>query len=279
MNIQDFSDLIKNRKFPEAFSILKNEGLSLSSDVRFFMVENAHLSDTAKDSLSLLIRKILFEDDNTPENTLLSYIKNRHFTDNKVVNFVIKCNSELSACSQVYSLHGEAIYLFSTVIGHSGSGINLRGKGLYRLFMVIKYLYALFSAHKFVVGRTQNPFSLEQYDKHGMFFNPNLYYKLHGSNDDLLSKEYTEELIGRSQIICKKSLGLCVDDDLMVSAVQVDGAKYVIKKQSSSNAIINDFFSENIIDARRFIAIREVNEKMMKHIYESLMILREKFPG
>ncbi len=278
MNIKDFYTLLKNEDFPLAISALKEVGIVLWEDTRLILKENNALTNHEKESLASLIRNTLFEDDLTPDEILLSYINKVYFKNDQLINFLVIRGSEIHACSQIESLNRETIYFLSTAIsGGNGTQPSQRGKGIYRIFMLAKYLYAIAARHNYIIAKTRNPFSLEQYYKHGMLFNPNLYFSLENHAENCISLKKSKELIVIAQMICKKNFGWIIDAELME---ENNGFKYTFKKQACNNNLINDFCSRNAFNSKnnnykRFLAIIEKDD-ILKHFYDNLSVLHEK---
>ena len=278
MNIRDFCTLIKNGNFPLAISTLKEVGIVLWEDTRLILRENNALTNHEKKSLALLIRNTLFEDDQTSDEILLAYINEVYLKNDRLINFLVVRGFEIHACSQIQVLDREAIYFLSTAIsGGDSTRPSQRGKGIYRVFMLAKYLFAIVARHNYILAKTRNPFSLEQYYKHGMFFNPNLYFSLNHHAENFISLKKSKDLTSIAQRICKKNFGWIIDAELME---ENNGFKYSFKKQACNNALINGFCSRNAFNSKnnnykRFIAIIEKDD-ILRHFFDNLTVLHGK---
>lgn len=271
--ISEFNALLKQEKINEAIDWLKQGVICLDSNITFFMRRNSEVSDADKDELVDLVRNTLFKFDSTPNNKIFPFLKKKHFNPEYIINFIVKYKGRIPAVSQIYSLNGEAILLFLTVVRENNQGYDtgMAGRGLYGLFMAFKYLYAVTTNHKFVIGRTQNPLALEQYDKHGLFYNPSLYYKVHKSDPLAVPREKAEFLVNQAKRIYESCTGIAVTDELMISSEQVDSARYKVTKQPARSAIMNEFIEKNILGAERFLAIKQIdNSSIMLEITDNI---------
>jgi hypothetical protein len=272
MLLSQFKDILNSGRLNEALSYLEKNGLELGSKTTLLMKKNKDLSDRDKEKLTKLVAITLFEPDQ--DKNIQTFVKQKHFGPQDIINILIKYEDQYVAASHIRSINdGEALLLCLTVVISDTYDLKFRGRGFYGLLMAIKYFYALVTGCKYIMGRTQNPLALEQYDKHGLFFNPNLYYEIHKGIS--ISPKQARFLIGKAQEIYKKSNGILLSNDLMVNSDQVDSAAYKSPRQPARNQIINTFV-DKYNKGERFFAIRIVDETILPYTIGLINHFQEK---
>ena len=262
ISIYDLFECIRVGDLKKAQVLIEKSGLKVSNDCRIMVLATGKLGDLLP-FLARVIRRSLFEPDNSPDWIIEKSIKEIFYTSPTVLNYVIQRKDTVVGTAQVYQLQDTAIL---NVIGFLPRSPlfphSIRSQGYYSLINALRLIFALANDCHFVSGITSNPFAVANFDRCGFYYSPSLYKELHPECSDNVWR--FRKLEEKAIDVWTQIAGRVEEQTLIIRREYVAHGKFIVTRTPSTNERINNFIEENLKMGDRMIIIRTLTEDSVR---------------